>query len=60
MISTLGSVQYSDNIATTALTYFGLSTDTPKPTVGVGCGIPECVYSVCLSVSVPQRPAHLL
>lgn len=38
MISILGTVQYIDNVACVISTYFGLSTDTNKPTDGVGNG----------------------
>lgn len=38
MISILGTVQYIDNVACVISTYFGLSTDLPKPTDGVGNG----------------------
>ena len=38
MISIFRTVQYIDNVACVTSTYFGLSTDTPKPTDGVGNG----------------------
>lgn len=38
MISILGTVQYIDNVACVISTYFGLSTDSSKPTDGVGNG----------------------
>ena len=38
MISISQTVQYIDNKACVISTYYGLSTDTPKPTEGVGNG----------------------
>lgn len=37
-ISIQNTVQYINNVACVIQTYFGLSTDTPKPTEGVGNG----------------------
>ena len=38
MITIQNTVQYIDNVACVISTYYGLSTDTPKPTDGVGNG----------------------
>lgn len=38
MISISQTVQYINNVACVISTYYGLSTDTPKPTDGVGNG----------------------
>ena len=38
MVSISKTVQYIDNVACVISTYYGLSTDTPKPTDGVGNG----------------------
>lgn len=38
MISISQTVQYINNVACVISTYYGLSTDTPKPTEGVGNG----------------------
>lgn len=38
MVSVNQTVQYINNVACVVSTYFGLSTDTPKPTEGVANG----------------------
>lgn len=38
MITVQNTVQYINNVACVISTYYGLSTDTPKPTDGVGNG----------------------
>lgn len=38
MVSVEKTVQYIDGVACVISTYYGLSTDTPKPTEGVGNG----------------------
>ena len=38
MVSVQNTVQYINNQACVTSTYYGLSTDTPKPTDGVGNG----------------------